>query len=175
MAGRRWQDDVNRRSFAKVFVKLLCLSAMLLALPAAVRAQASDTTNTIAATVEALDWKRQGAMITFDRDTLDRLLDEHVTYTHSIGLLQTRQQLYDMLAEGNVSYDSFTNEKVRWRVFPGLVVGTGNQTINLTIDGNPATSHSRFTIVWRLVDGAWKCVAYQSTPVPNLKEQQTFR
>jgi len=168
--GRRQPEVI-----VKVFVKLLCLSAILLVLPAAVRAQASDTTNTIAATVEALDWKRQAAMITFDRTTLDRLLDAHLTYTHSIGLVQTRQQLYDMLAAGNVSYESFTNDKVRWRVYPGLVVGTGNQIIGLTIDGNAATSHTRFTIVWRRVDAAWKCVAYQSTPVPDLKEQQTFR
>ena len=155
-------------------MKLLCLSLLVLTAGMA-RAQAPDATNTIAATVEALDWKRQAAMITFDRPTLDRLLDEHLTYTHSIGLVQTREQLYGLLAAGNVSYESFTNDKVRWRVYPGLVVGTGNQTINLIIDGNAATSHSRFTIVWRQAGASWKCIAYQSTPVPDLKEQQTFR
>jgi len=159
-------------------VKSLCLFVLLLALPLVpAQAQAPDTTSidVIAATVEALDWKRQAALINFDRATLDRLLDEHLTYTHSIGLVQTRQQLYDMLAAGNVSYESFTNDKVRWRVFPNVVVGTGNQTISLAVDDQPVTSHNRFTIVWRRSGESWKCIAYQSTPVPNLKEQQTFR
>jgi ketosteroid isomerase-like protein len=60
-------------------------------------------------------------------------------------------------------------------VFPTVVVGTGNQSINLTVDGKQVTSHSRFTIVWRRAGESWKCIAYQSTPVPDLKEQQTFR
>lgn len=155
-------------------MKQLCLALALVALAApAVRAQAPP--DSIAAAVEALDWKRQAAMITFDRATLDGLLDPHLTYTHSIGLVQTRDQLYELLASGNVSYESFTNENVRWRVFPGVVVGTGTQTIELVVDGNPTNARNRFTVVWRRDGDVWKCIAYQSTPVPRLEEKQTFR
>jgi len=136
------------------------------------RAQAPDS---VAAAVEALDWKRQSAMISFDRTTLDRLLDEQLTYTHSIGLVQSRAQLYEMLAGGSVQYKSFTNENSAWHVFPGVVVGTGTQKIELVVDGKPATSRSRFTVVWRSAGEGWKCIAYQSTPLPNLQETQTFK
>jgi hypothetical protein len=155
-------------------VKKLFLAAVLVAL-ATPMVYAQAPPDSIAAAVEALDWKRQSAMIGFDRAVLDDLLDPYVTYTHSIGLVQTRDQLYEMLASGNVSYKSFTNDGVRWRVFPGVVVGTGTQKIELVVDGKPTSARNRFTVVWRSVGERWKCIAYQSTPVPAVEEKQTFR
>ncbi len=143
---------------------------------APVFAQSEDEdANIVRATVEATEWKRQDAMKRADLATLANIYAEDLSYTHSMAITQTRQQIFDMLAGGNVSYDKFTTRNTAWRVYPGAVVGAGSQTIELTVDGNPVTARNRYTVVYVKLDGRWKCVAYQSTPLPEISEQQMIR
>jgi hypothetical protein len=124
-------------------------------------------------TVRRLETERRSAMIDGDRSVLERLLSPDCTYTHSTGLVQTRAEVIEMLESKKVRYVSFTTPDETLRAFgEGTVVITGTQTIDLEVSGKPRSTTNRFTVVWANVDGAWKCVAYQSTAVPETKERR---
>lgn len=161
-----------------LIAKRLVALAILVGVPGIVpvAAQTDDPdTGVIRAAVEATEWKRQAAMVKADIATLEKIYAESLTYTHSLAITQTRKQVLDMLSGGNVSYDKFTTQSANWSVYPGTVVGTGTQTIELTVDGNAVTANNRYTVVYVQLDGRWKCVAYQSTPLPDIRERQMQR
>jgi len=121
--------------------------------------------------VERLEAARRSAMIDGDRAALEGLLAPECTYTHSTGLVQTRAEVIEMLESKKVRYVSFTTPSETAHAFgSGTVVVTGTQTIGLEVEGKPLSTTNRFTVVWVDLDGAWKCVAYQSTAVPESKE-----
>jgi ketosteroid isomerase-like protein len=139
------------------------------------RAKDTDDPEIMRITVETIEWKRQDAMMRADTSALRKIYSEDLTYTHSMGLMQSREQVLTMITEGNVSYDRFVTRNMIWRVYNNVVVGAGSQTIDLTIDENPATARNRYTVVYVKIDGNWRCVAYQSTPLPIIREQQMIR
>jgi len=161
-----------KRIVTGVCALALCVSAGI----GSVGAQTDEEdAGVIRAAVEATEWKRQAAMVKGDIATLEKIFADDLTYTHSLAITQSRQQFLDMISGGGVSYDKFKTENAKWRVYSGTVVGTGSQTIELTVDGKPVTARSRYTVVYVKLGERWKCVAYQSTPLPDVREQQMIR
>lgn len=119
-----------------------------------------------------LDALRRVAMVDADSAALDSLLADGCVYTHSTGLVQTKDDLIAMLAGGGVDYASFDVTDPALYVYEGAAVITGTQTIELVVRGDPVTSVSRYTAVWVRDRGAWRCAAYQSTPIPSEKGRE---
>jgi hypothetical protein len=154
---------------------ILVAGAVLLSVAPARAQDGDDDTNIVRATVEAIEWKRQDAMVREDTATLEEIYDENVTYTHSLALTQTRSQLLEMMTGGGVSYNKFTTSNMSWQVYPAVVVGNGTQAIDLTVEGRPVVARIRYTVVYAMLEGKWRCVAYQSTALPDVTEQQKIR
>jgi ketosteroid isomerase-like protein len=124
------------------------------------------------AQLQALETRRLEAMTSADVKALEQILAEDMTYTHSTGLVQTRGQLLGLLQSGVLRYLSFETHDITWRVYDGTAVATGRQTISLESEGRPVTARNRFTVVYARVGGEWRCVAYQSTAVPDKTTQE---
>jgi uncharacterized protein (TIGR02246 family) len=121
--------------------------------------------------VRSLESSRRHAMIAADGAALQLLLAPDCTYTHSTGVVQTRDDVVAMLASKKVRYVSFTTPSETYHEYgEGTVVITGTQTIALEVEEKPRTVTNRFTVVWVNMDGSWSCVAYQSTSVPETKQ-----
>jgi hypothetical protein len=124
------------------------------------------------AAVEDLEHARQHAMVSVDIDVLDEILSEDLTYIHSTGLAQSKDDLLGMLAKGDIRYVSFRMEAVTYRSYNGAVVGSGVQSIDLTSSGKPFTSRSRYTVVYVPVKGSLRMVSYQATTMPEIVMQE---
>jgi Domain of unknown function (DUF4440) len=124
------------------------------------------------AAVEDLEHQRQHAMVSVDEETLKDIFAEDMTYIHSTGLAQSRDDLLGMLRRGDIKYVAFHIESLTYRAYGTTVVGTGTQAIDLTSSNKPFTSRSRFTVVYAPVRGAYRLVAYQSTSMPDIVMQQ---
>jgi len=139
-----------------------------LAFASAAAGQQDDTR----ARLQALETERLEAMRAANIDVLGRIMAEDMTYTHSTGLVQNREQLFELLSSGVVRYLGFDTHDITWRVYGAVAVATGRQTISLESEGRPVTARNRFTIVYAKMEGGWRCVAYQSTAVPEMKMQE---
>jgi ketosteroid isomerase-like protein len=133
-----------------------------------VGAQTPGENGTAVARVMDLEATRRAAMVAGDMKSLAELMADDVTYVHSNGMIQKRDELFSMLTRGEIRYVSFNVDAVEFRAYGDTVVGTGTQLIDLTSAGKPFTSRSRFTVVYAPVGGALKVVAYQSTPLPEI-------
>ena len=60
-------------------------------------------------TIEDLEHQRFGAMISGDAETLEALLSESLTYTHSHGGTDTKTVFLNNVRNGPVRYHSMTN------------------------------------------------------------------
>jgi hypothetical protein len=139
------------------------LSVLVALGPAA--AGAEDNVDDASAHILALEKHRREAMVGEDIATLELLLAADATYTHSNGRVQTRDELLGVLVDGSVDYRSIIVSSESVRVYGTVAVVTGEQRIEVSADGQLIKSQSSFTSVYAVIDGDWKMVAYQSTPM----------
>ncbi len=145
--------------------------AALVALSAGVAR--AGTADDLVNAVKQREAARQRAMIDVDQAALDDLFAADATYVHSNGLFQTKTGVIAMLAKKELRYVAFDVKEATYRVYGESVVCTGVQSISLTSSGRPFQSNSRYTVVYAMIDGKPRVVAYQSTLLPEIVKQET--
>lgn len=110
--------------------------------------------------------RRQRAMIEGDAATLDALLADDLTYTHSTGVVQSKSDLIAVIDSGKTRYRSIESPQLRVRVYDASAIVTGAVDMELATNGKPLFARSRFTALYVLRGGIWRLAAYQSTNRP---------
>ena len=111
-----------------------------------------------------LETKRIAAMVSKDLATLDALLADDLTYTHSGGTTDTKASFIALIKErGRYLGVDYSNTQVIPLPGGNSVALRGRAQIRLE---GVASYTVLFLDVWALRDGAWKMVAWQATRVP---------
>lgn len=127
-------------------------------------AAAHNGDKALESTILGLEAKRIAAMVNKDIATLDALLADDLTYTHSGGTTDTKASFTTLIKErGRYQGVDYSNTQVI--PFPGgnTVAVRGRAQIRLE---GVAAYPVLFLDVWTRRDGAWKMVAWQATRVP---------
>jgi hypothetical protein len=107
-----------------------------------------------------LEAKRIGAMVSKDIATLDALLGDDLSYTHSGGTTDTKASFMTLIRErGRYLGIDYSGTQVI-PLSGNTVVVRGRALIRL--ESTPSYT-VLFLDVWALRDGAWKMVAWQAT------------
>jgi len=137
---------------------------LLLAFLLPFAAAAEDPKVTALTTV---DDARVAAMLKPSKATLDTVLSDDLRYAHSNGKVDTKASLTSSLLGGEAKYISY---KYSERTFkfpaPDLALMTGRFEVQATVDGTTVTSTIGYLAVWRLEQGRWKFLAWQSCKIP---------
>ena len=111
-----------------------------------------------------LERKRIGAMVSKDMATLDALLADDLSYTHSGGTVDTKASFLTLIKErGRYLGIDYSNTEV---------IPSGSNTVlvrgraQIRLEGT-AGYPVLFLDVWALRDGNWKMVAWQATRIPG--------
>jgi hypothetical protein len=119
------------------------------------------------ARVTAADDARVAAMLAPTREKLDALLSPELRYAHSNGQVDTKAALIGSLTDGSAKYSKYDYQQ---RTFtfpsPGLALMAGRFDVKAVVKGNAAESTISYLAVWRLEQGTWKFLAWQSCKVP---------
>jgi hypothetical protein len=111
----------------------------------------------------ALETRRIRAMVRREIETLDALLDDDLSYTHSGGYTDTKSTFLARIREGRGHYLGVDYSDAQVIPLAGdSVVVRGRARIRL--EDTPGY-HVFFLDVWTLRNGAWKMVAWQATRV----------
>jgi hypothetical protein len=110
---------------------------------------------------------RFSAMVRYDLDLLDEILDAELVYTHSTGAVEGKREFIGNVLTGAIRYVEITPMEVRVQTFPGVAVITGRVWMRVIVGGREMAVTSRFTEVYALRDGGWRLVAWQSTRIPE--------
>ena len=115
---------------------------------------------------QEIDALRREAMLSSDVATLRGLFADGLRYGHANGEVHAKEELLGLLGSGRLDYRAIHVEEIETRELAGALVVTGRQTIEVRASGRDVTSRSVFTAVYSRDGGAWRLVAYQSTPLP---------
>jgi uncharacterized protein (TIGR02246 family) len=104
------------------------------------------------------------AVVKKDYDVLNRVLADDLTYTHSDGRLDSKQNFIEALRSGKQTYSAAEHQSIDVRMLgKDVALVRGRLRMTAAVTGQTATP-ANFSIlrVYRLKDGRWQLTAHQS-------------
>lgn len=119
------------------------------------------------AAVQAADDARVAAMRQPTQEKLAAIFSDDLHYAHSNATVDTKKSFTDVLTSGKTKYIDMTYEK-RDFTFPAPTIAlmTGRVHVKVEAGTNKLDSVLSYMAVWRLENGNWKFLAWQSCKVP---------
>jgi uncharacterized protein (TIGR02246 family) len=108
------------------------------------------------------DWA--AAVVKKDFATLDRVLADDLTYTHSDGRLDTKANFIEALRSGKQTYSAAEHQSIDVRLL-GKDVAVARLKVRMTAaSGGQTATPANFSMlrVYRLNNGRWQLTAHQS-------------
>jgi ketosteroid isomerase-like protein len=111
--------------------------------------------------------RRYRAMVDADLETMDRLCADGLSYAHSSGVRDTKQEYFEKVRSGFYEYHSVDHPVERVEVVGDTAIVVGRMTADLTVRGTRKTIDNLALAVWTKDDGEWRLLAYAPTPLPG--------
>lgn len=112
--------------------------------------------------LEALERQRFEAMTTKNIALLQEMLADDLTYLHSNGLLENKQQHLNNISTGYLTYNTLQPETMTVRVHGRSAIGNGIIHVAGVANGKPFDIRLRYTDVYFKKKRKWKLAAWQS-------------
>jgi hypothetical protein len=142
---------------------IMFIFAALLSTTATLMAQEHGESSGDAARVMALETLRNQAEVDKDARALSQLVAETFIYVDTGGNLRTKAEFLDNVKSGPEHPTEIRHESLVAHAYANTVVVTGVYREKGTNGGKHYSRRGRFTDTWIQVNGAWLCVASQST------------
>lgn len=115
--------------------------------------------------IQALEDERYTAMLARDVATLDRLLDEHLVYTHSSGTVDSKSSYVKGVADKLWHYQKIDRTEGQIIARENHVLVFNRVCMDIIIAGVPKKLDNRVVAVWSRSGAApWRFLALHSTP-----------
>jgi ketosteroid isomerase-like protein len=116
--------------------------------------------STLLEQIEALENKRQEAMVKKDFKTLSSLLDDDLIYVHSTGKLMSKTEYLDHLGSEHFAYESIKSEAggrhIEWG---GGVILVRHLAATMEIEDKHVDTRLTVLTVWKRSGEAWTLVS----------------
>ena len=109
------------------------------------------------------DWVQ--ALVSHDRDSLDRIVAPGFTFIEPDGTTKNRAEYLVNRSSNDAETESFHNDHLEVRVFGIFALASGVATIRERRDGKRYRFSLRWKDLWRKESGIWQVLASQATPV----------
>ncbi len=117
--------------------------------------------------VLAADDARIAAMRAPDRGALEEVFSDDLHYAHSNGVVDTKTSFIEILTSGTTKYLGYDHQERRATLAaPGVAVVSGRARIQAESKGAQMDSVLSYLAVWRLEEGKWRFLAWQSCRLP---------
>ena len=116
--------------------------------------------------LRATEQSRFEAMMRGDTAALRRLLSAELVYTHSNGMVETREVHLAAIGSRKTVYESLAPVALSYHFYGELAVGTGEVKSKGTLDGTAFDVRLRVSTVHQRREGRWQLLLWQSTRLP---------
>jgi chitin disaccharide deacetylase len=100
-------------------------------------------------------------LLASDATALDRLLDEHFTWTHTDGLVQTKADLLRKIRDGQLRYSELSTDHETFSEYAKAAVVTGHSARRYA--DSPKPFELRYTLAFVKLGRDWRVAAYHTT------------
>ena len=114
-----------------------------------------------AADNQAIEAMRK-AMVEGDKAKLEALVADQLSYGHSAGVIENKQQFLDVIASKKTTYKSITLVEPTVTVVGNNAIARHIFTAEFETDGKPGTARVGVLQVWAKQDAHWKLLARQA-------------
>ncbi len=119
------------------------------------------------AAVLAAEDARYRAMQGADLDALERLCADELSYAHSSGVRDTKDEYLGKVRSGYYQYLSVEHPVERVEVVGDTAIVVGRMTSDLVVGGTPKTIDNLALAVWTRTGSDWRLLAYAPTRLPD--------
>lgn len=120
-----------------------------------------------AAEILAADDARISAMQARDAEKLDAIFSADLHYAHSNGVVDTKASFLEVLTSGATRYVGYDHvERKATFPTPGVALVSGRARIQAETAKGAMDSVLSYLSVWRLEEGKWRFLAWQSCRLP---------
>src|SRR5919206_182881 len=116
--------------------------------------------------VLAAEDRRYRAMQEADLATLDALCADELSYAHSSGVRDTKDEYLAKVRSGYYVYRRIDHPVERVAVVGDTAIVVGRMTADLDVDGIAKTIDNLALAVWTRAAGSWQLLAYAPTSLP---------
>jgi len=109
--------------------------------------------------------ERDQALQQRDISVLDRIYSDQLVFVNTRGQLFTKAQRLADLGAGKVAYFSYNQGEYDYHVYGDTVVMTGRTSSVVKFQGRVNRIPRQFTNVYVKIEGQWRLVAHQATPI----------
>jgi hypothetical protein len=152
--------DVSRRDFA--VAGLFALGASGLLLNSSAEAAAGDE----AALMQAIETLREG-VLKQDKAKLDQVTASQISYGHSDGRVETKEQFINGVMTRKQTVKSLTFPELKVFAAGDVAVARHIYLGESELDGKQSTTRIGALQVWQKQSGAWKLLARQGFRLPT--------
>lgn len=156
----KWSENTVRR--------ILLLPLLTVALAGFARGQGTVRNQAHAETEkEVLEVERQKDEAVRSRDisVLERIYADDLAFVNGRGQVLTKAQHLEEIRSGNVKYLSSNKSDFHVHLYGSTAVLTGRENSIVEYHGKTISSPRQFITVYVNLDGQWRYVAHQVTPV----------
>jgi len=107
--------------------------------------------------------KLDKALISKDTTTLKQLLHKNVTYGHSNGWVETREDVIKDLVSGKLAYYSIQSDSLTWKAEANWASVRSKTKAEVGVNGNRMELNLHVLEVWLKTNKGWQLIARQST------------
>ena len=151
--------DVSRREV--VVAGVVALGASGLGLGGSTPAEAGDE----AAVTETVEILRR-ALLEADKAKLQQVASAQISYGHSDGRVQNKEQFIDGVLTRKQTVKSLTFPELKVAVVGNAAIARHIYLAESELDGKATTTRIGALQVWQKQDGAWKLLARQGFKLP---------
>ncbi len=118
------------------------------------------------ATIRAGEDRRYQALLDSDWETLDELFADELSYAHSSGARDTKDEYFAKLRSEYYVYQRVDHPVERIEVLGDTAMVIGRMTADLLVQGTAKTIDNLALSVWTKASGEWRLLAFAPTPPP---------
>ena len=111
--------------------------------------------------------KLDKALINKDTVALKQLLHPDLSFGHSSGWVETKQDVLNDVTSGKLAYKSIDNKEVKWATGKDWATMRSNShVVSLNPDGKTSEVNLHVLLVWLKTNKGWQLLARQTTRLP---------
>jgi ketosteroid isomerase-like protein len=158
------ENTVRLNKVRRIFLLPLLTAALVVSGRAQATVQKPADTE---AEKEVLEVERQKDQAIRNRDmtVLDRIYVDDLAFANGRGKVLTKAQHMEEIRSGNVKYLNSDRSDFHVHVYGGTAILTGRENSIVEYHGKTISTPRQFITVYVKLDGQWKYVAHQVTPV----------
>jgi hypothetical protein len=107
--------------------------------------------------------KLDKALMEKDTATLKQLLHKNLTYGHSNGWVETKDDVIKDLGSGKLVYHTIKSDSITWKTDANWASMRSKTRVEVSLNGNRMELNLHILEVWLKTNKGWQLIARQST------------